>query len=91
MYIYVIYRSDNKVYYLILKTFLQVNMRSADGELLTDLFVKLADAHKILDTSISHSYYCKKGIPYSQALWLSSICSDNGTFEKRCNNLEQWL
>lgn len=66
-------------------------MRSADGELLTDLFVKLADAHKILDTSVSHSYYCKKGIPYSQALWLSSICSDNGTFEKRCNNLEQWL
>ena len=31
-------------------------------------------------------YHCKKGIPYSQALRLSRICSDNQTFDKGCND-----
>ena len=33
----------------------------------------------------------KKAIPYSQALRLNRICSDNETFDKRCNQLEEWL
>ena len=32
-----------------------------------------------------------KAIPYSQALRLNRICSDNETFDKRCNQLEEWL
>ena len=49
------------------------------------------DTHQFLDPSSSHPYHCKKGIPYSQALRLNRICSDNESFDKRCNNLEGWL
>ena len=55
---------------------------------MTDLFVKPTDTHQYLDPSSSHLYRCKKGLPYSQALRLSRICSDNENFNKRCNNLE---
>ena len=44
---------------------------------MTDLFVKPTDTHQFLDTSSSHPYHCKKGIPYSQVLRLNRICSDN--------------
>ena len=49
------------------------------------------DTHQFLDPSSSHPYCCKKGIPYSQALRLNRICSDNESFDKRCNDLEGWL
>ena len=58
---------------------------------MTDLFVKPTDTHQFLDHSSSHPYHCKKGIPYSQALRLNRICSDNESFDKRCNDLEGCL
>ena len=58
---------------------------------MTDLFVKPTDTHQFLDPSSSHPYHCKKGIPYSQALRLNRICSDNESFDKSCNDLEGWL
>ena len=33
----------------------------------------------------------QKRIPYSQALMLNRICSDKEGFDKRCNDLEEWL
>ena len=33
----------------------------------------------------------QKGIPYSQALRLNRICSNNEFFDKRCNDLEKYL
>ena len=71
--------------------FLDVNVRLVEGELMTDLFVKPIDTHQFLDPISSHSYHCKKGIPYSQALSLNRICSDIESFDKRCNNLEGCL
>ena len=71
--------------------FLDVNIKLIDGELKTDLFVKPTDTHQFLDPTSCHPYHCKKGIPYSQALRLNRICSDNGTFDRRCNDLEKWL
>ena len=47
--------------------------------------------HQFLDLTSSHPYHSKKGIPYSQALRLNRICSDNENFDKRCNYLEKWL
>ena len=55
---------------------------------MTDLFVKPTDTHQFLDPRSSHPYHCKKGIPYSKALRLNRICSDNESFDKRCNDLE---
>ena len=71
--------------------FLDLNIKLIDGELKTDLFVKPTDTHQFLDPTSSHPYHCKKGIPYSQALRLNRICSDNTNFDKRCNDLEKWL
>ena len=71
--------------------FLYVNIKLIDGELKTDLFVKPTDTHQFLDPTSCHPYHCKKGIPYTQALRLNRICSDNGTFDRRCNDLEKWL
>ena len=58
---------------------------------MTDLFVKHTDTRQFLDPSSSHPYRCKKGIPYSQALRLNIIFSDNKSFDKRFNDLEGWL
>ena len=56
-----------------------------------DLFVKPTDTHHFLDPRYSHPYQCKKGIPYSQALRLNRICSDNESFDKHCSDLEGWF
>ena len=69
--------------------FLDVNIKLIDGELKTDLFVKPTDTRQFLDLTSCHPYHYKKGIPYSQALRLNRICSDNGTFDRRCNDLEK--
>ena len=58
---------------------------------MTNLSVKPTDTNRFLDPSSSHPYHCKKGIPYSQALRLNRICSDNKSFDKYCNDLEGWL
>ena len=71
--------------------FLDLNVKVIDGELKTDLFVKPADTHQFLDPTFLHPYHCKKGVTYSQALRLNRICSDNTNFDKRCNDLENWL
>ena len=36
-------------------------------------------------------YQSKKSIPYRQALRLNTICSENSSYDKRCNELEVWL
>ena len=71
--------------------FLELTIKLIDRELKTDLFVKPTDTHQVLDPTSSHPYYCKKEIPYSQALRLNGICSDNENFDKRCYDLEKWL
>ena len=55
------------------------------------MFVNPKDTYQLLDPTSCHPYLCKKGIPYSQALRFNKICSDNKTFDRRCNDLEKWL
>ena len=55
------------------------------------MFVKPTDTHQFLYPTSSHPYHCKKRIPYSQALRLNTICSDNTNFDKCCNYLQKWL
>ena len=38
-----------------------------------------------------HTYAYHMGIPYSQALRLNRICSNNEFFDKRCSDLEKCL
>ena len=72
-------------------TFQDVNIKLIDRELKTDLFVKPMDRHQFLDSASCHSHHCSKGISYSHALRLNTICSDNENFERRCNKLEKWF
>ena len=62
-----------------------------DGKIITGLYVKPTDTHQYLDSSSCHPYHCKKSIPYSQALRLNRICSNNAFTDQRCKELEHWL
>ena len=71
--------------------FLDVEVIKKDNQLITDLYIKPTDTHQYLHASSCHVYHCKKSIPFSQALRLNRICSENSFFDKRCNDLEAWL
>ena len=72
-------------------SYLDVQVVVREGKLKTDLCVKPTDSHQYLDPSSCHPYHCTKSIPYSQALRINRICSDNASFDQRCNELEEWL
>ena len=63
----------------------------AEGMIEIDLYVKPTDSHQCLSSSSCHLFYCKKGIPYSQALRLKRIYSKNEFFDERCSDLEKYL
>ena len=69
--------------------FLDVNIKLIDGELKTDLFIKLTHTYQFLDLTSCHPYHCKKGIRYSQFLRVNRICLDTDAFDRHCNDLEE--
>ena len=71
--------------------FLNVSVRKTNKQLVTDLYIKPTDTHQYLHASSCHVYHSKKSIPYSQALRLNRICSENSSYDKCCNELEVWL
>ena len=62
-----------------------------NNQLAIDLYIKPTDTHQYLHASSCHVYQFKKYIPYSQALRLNRICSNNSSYDKRCNELAVWL
>ena len=68
---------------------LDVSVSFTDGKITTDLYLKATDSHQYLHSSSCHPYHCTKGIPCSQAL--NRICSDPISFDRRYNDLENWL
>ena len=68
--------------------FLDVKVIRKDGKIITKLYVKPTDNHQYLDSSSCHPYHREKSIPYSQALRLNRICSNNVFFDQRFNELE---
>ena len=77
--------SQERVHFLDVQVILEIN------EISTDLYVKETDSHQYLHPSSCHPYHCVKSIPYSQALRLNQICSNNIFYDNRCNQLEKWL
>ena len=71
--------------------FLDVTVFIAEGVIETDIYVKPTNNHPYLLSSSRHPFYCKECIPYSQALRLNRIFSNNEFFDKRCNDLEKYL
>ena len=71
--------------------FLDVKVSLKNGVFSTDLYVKPTDTHQFLHPSSCHPFHCKKAIPFSQALRLNRICSEDEEFENRCEDLYGWL
>ena len=71
--------------------FLDVKVSLKNGFLSSDLYVKPTDTHQFLHPSSCHPFHCKKAIPFSQALRLNRICSEDDDFENRCEELYGWL
>ena len=55
------------------------------------LYVKQTDSHQYLEPSSCHPYHYTKPVPYSQALRRNRICSENFSFDLRCNEFEEGL
>lgn len=71
--------------------FLDVKVIRKGDQIVTDLYVKPTDTHQYLQASSCHVYHSKISIPYSQTLRLNRICSEPEFFDKRCDELENWL
>ena len=56
--------------------FLHATVSLTSGVIETDLYVKPTNSHQYLKSNSCHPFYCKKGIPYSQALKLNCVCSE---------------
>ena len=68
--------------------FFDVTVSTTEGVIETDLYVKPTDSYQYLLSSSCHPF---KAIPYSQALRLNRICSNNEFFDKRYSDLEKHL
>lgn len=71
--------------------FLDVKVMQKGDQIFTDLFFKATDTYQYLHSSSCHVDHSKLSFPYSQALRLYRICSENEFFDQRCNDLEKWL
>ena len=71
--------------------FLDLNIKLIDGGLRQTCLLKVQILISFQIQLPPILITVKKGIPYSQALRLNRICSDNANFDKRCNDLEKWL
>ena len=69
-------------------SFLDIVVIKKGNQLVTDLYIKPNDTHQYLRARSCHVFHSKKFIPYSRALRLNRICSENSFFDKRCNDLE---
>ena len=71
--------------------FLDLQVIKQGNKLVTDLFTKPTDTHQPLHRTSCHPSHTKKGIPYSQALRIRRICSEETFFEDRVGDLKNWL
>ena len=71
--------------------FLDVQVIKQGNRLITDLFTKPTDTHQLLHRTSCHPNHTKKGIPYSQALRIRRICSEEQLFIDRVGDLKTWL
>ena len=70
-------------------TFLDTTVYLENGRIRTDLHVKPTDKHQYLRMDSCHPIHCKASIPYSQALRLRRICSEEQVFKNRARELKQ--
>ena len=73
-------------------SFLDVKISIGDnGNINTDLYTKPTDTHQYLHRRSCHPYRCMSTIPYSQALRLRRICSEDDNYLFRTKELATFL
>ena len=70
--------------------FLDVPVMKTGNQLVTDLNIKPTDTHQYLHASSCHVFHCKKSIPFSQALHLNRIYSENAFLIKKEVTVTSW-
>jgi hypothetical protein len=71
--------------------FLDTTTTLSDGYLTTTLYTKTTDKHMYLFFNSCHPPHNKTGIPYSQALRIRRICSNDSEFTKHTELLKGYL
>ena len=71
--------------------FLDVSCKIVYDKIVTDLFRKKCDRNQYLLTSSCHPVQCTENIPFSLALRIIRICSENKTRDERLGELKQLL
>ncbi|XP_072166144.1 uncharacterized protein [Diadema setosum] len=71
--------------------FLDVTVRKESNHVTTTLYTKPTDTHQYLHSANCHPHHCKTSIPYSQALRLRRICSEDSEFSFHARNLKRHL
>ena len=71
--------------------FLDARVYIKNGRVETDLYTKPTDKHQYLHTKSCHPRHCKISIPFSQALRLHRICSEQDNLVRRCQELKHYL
>jgi hypothetical protein len=72
-------------------SFLDTYTTYENGIMSTDIYNKPTDKHQYLSTQSWHAKHCTKSIPYSQALRIKRICSNEQTTKKRLGELKCYL
>ena len=72
-------------------SFLDTRVYLKNGKVETDLHTKPTDKHQYLHTKSCHPSHCKTAIPFSQALRLRRICSEQNNLIIRSKELKQYL
>ena len=62
-----------------------------EGSLTIDLYVKHTDTHQYLHSHSCYPSHCKWGIPYSQAVRIRRICSEQEDYLRRTQELKGYL
>ena len=75
----------------IIVSFLDVLVTRKEGVLETDLYCKPIDIHQYWQKTSCHPGHVKRAIPYSQALRIRRICSDEEKFKNKLEDLVGWL
>ena len=70
--------------------FLDVQVIKQGNKLVTDLSAKPTDTHQLC-IELHVILTTKRGIPYSQALRIRRICSEEQFFQNRVRELKSWL
>ena len=71
--------------------FLDLNASLRNGAISTSLYVKPRDGHQYLHFESYHPEHIKNSIQYSQALWLSRICSSEKDFKGHVDRMKEWF